>query len=668
MRYNFTPQAQFALQCAKDAAREMRNSFIGTEHLLLGLLKVEGCTLANYLVAKQISYITMKEDIIVLFGFADETILKAEYTQTMEEILKECVNSATKSNKNIIDVDLLTLTLLEASNNVAVELLRRYDIDVQAIIDFIKKEDIHNLDKFSELRNLNELMKNRESNIVSREAQLNLMMSILCRKEKANPLLLGEPGVGKTAIVEQLAKKIVEGDVHEYLRNVVIYELNINSLVAGTKYRGEFEEKVQKIIEALHQFPQVILFIDEIHQMVGAGKAEGSIDVAGVLKPYLARGQIRCIGSTTYDEYLRFIEKDRALERRFQPIMVEEPNFKEACLMVEAKATEYQKHHHVEFNHQLIPNLVRATQYYLPQRKLPDKAIDVLDLACVEAKMNHRLTVAESDINLVLQQLTNIPLTNHNRLTSLIHHLEHTLIGQQMNIEKIQRQIQWLDLGLVEEKPLASWLFAGENQQAKDQVIKILNQDYFNQPDRCIRVDMLEFHDSSANYRFMHGMNQERAGWINKLKRFPYGIIVFENIDGAHPDCISTLKKLVRQGVIEDDYFDKIDLRHSLVILTTQSTIHPHTIGFHQLIDNELNPNEQGMTEIVDETFVFEPLNNIQLQELTKQKWKSWCDSLSSNPELSNDLSFLADLEINQEDEIDKKIKEKLSFLLIRSS
>ena len=323
MKYRLNTQVSAILDTAREEAREMGNNYVGSEHLLLAILKDTATPLSRLLCAQGVYYFQLKEDLMVLFGLKDQDVEELQITQVVDDILERGMSLSSRKQNTMMDVDSLTLALLQTNSCVATEILHRYDVDEEVVLLQMEHGSMSELDKISELRNLNMCGANQD--IVGRDAELNFMISVLSRKDKANPLLIGEPGVGKTALVEKLAGMIQQNLVPS-LKDACIYELHLNSLVAGTKYRGDFEEKLQNIIRLLEKYPNVILFIDEIHLMIGAGKSEGSIDVSSVLKPYLARGVIKCIGATTIEEYEMYIEKDRALERRFQIITIREPD------------------------------------------------------------------------------------------------------------------------------------------------------------------------------------------------------------------------------------------------------------------------------------------------------------------------------------------------------
>ena len=493
---------------------------------------------------------------MVLFGMKEKIANDIQVTQVVDDILERSAKLAQEHHLDRIDVNMLSLALLKTSSCVANEILIRYDVEIDALLRELSGGATSELDQISELRNLNRSHNNHD--IVGRDSELELMISILSRKEKANPLLIGEPGVGKTALVEKLAGMIAEKQVPETLQDALIYELHLNSLVAGTKYRGDFEEKIQNLIQVLEKHPNVILFIDEIHQMIGAGKSEGSIDVSSVLKPYLARGLIKCIGATTLDEYEKYIEKDRALERRFQVIMVKEPD-KEACEgMIISKIKEYETFHQVHIPKHMVHEMIEYCDYYMPQRKFPDKAIDVMDLACVYAKRTKSKTVDEAIIRRVIEQLTAIPLDSCDRLIVVKKRLEERIVGQRDVIEHLMSQLNWIEQGVISNRPLGVWLFCGDHCCGKKTVMKEFTRAYFNQ-EELIELDMNTFEQSLVSA-------------MVRIKRNPYTTVHVANLHTATPGMLGLLRQAVSKGFMEWQD-QRVDLRHAIFIMSGHFTL-----------------------------------------------------------------------------------------------
>lgn len=610
MKYRMNKQVSAIMDCAKQEARDMGNNYIGSEHLLLAILKDSSTPLSKMLSSQGMYYFQLKEDLMVLFGLKDQNVEEIQVTQVVDSILESAMMKANQKQTKQMDVECLSLALLHTTSCVATEILHRYDIDEDILLMQMENGSMHELDKLGELRNLNVCGSNVD--IVGRDDELNFMISILSRKDKANPLLIGEPGVGKTALVEKLAGMIQQGKVPS-LANAILYELHLNSLVAGTKYRGDFEEKLQNIIKLLQKYPNVILFIDEIHQMIGAGKSEGSIDVSSVLKPYLARGIIKCIGATTIEEYEKYIEKDRALERRFQVITIKEPSKEETVEMLKAKIKEYEEFHLVQIPKDMVSTIVQYCEYYIPARKFPDKAIDVLDLACVGAKRSHKQFIDEEIVKDVIEKLTAIPIASRNRLDELRHQLEKNMVGQRDVIRKVIHQLEWIEQGVISNRPLGVWLFLGNHGVGKNTLIDIFNHNYLNQED-VVLFDMASFEKNIEHN-------------LSKLRRNPYTIISITNLHMANEGMLQFLRQSIQKGYIERDIY-KIDLRHSIMIMQGDFPISKHnSLRF----DEETRPYEQieralgkSFVEIFDEIFMFcdlEPKEKVSVVQGMLKKW-----------------------------------------------
>ena len=594
MKYRLNTQVSAILDTAREEAREMGNNYVGSEHLLLAILKDTATPLSRLLCAQGVYYFQLKEDLMVLFGLKDQDVEELQITQVVDDILERGMSLSSRKQNTMMDVDSLTLALLQTNSCVATEILHRYDVDEEVVLLQMEHGSMSELDKISELRNLNMCGANQD--IVGRDAELNFMISVLSRKDKANPLLIGEPGVGKTALVEKLAGMIQQNLVPS-LKDACIYELHLNSLVAGTKYRGDFEEKLQNIIRLLEKYPNVILFIDEIHLMIGAGKSEGSIDVSSVLKPYLARGVIKCIGATTIEEYEMYIEKDRALERRFQIITIREPDVEDTIKMLKAKKKEYEDFHNVKIQEKVLEQIVKYCAYYMPQRKFPDKAIDVLDLACVGAKRQSERSVSEDMVRDVIEKLTDIPLASRNRLQELKKHLETTMVAQKEVIRKLMGQLEWIEQGIISERPLGVWLFLGNQGVGKKTLIHQFNRLYFNQE------DMVELDMAALERNLDHN--------LSKLRRNPYTIVNVTNLHMANEAMLQFLKQGIERGYLERD-IQKIDLRHSIMIMSGDfpcSSV--SALKFQETSDPLLQVKRSlgaSFTALFDEVFVFHDL------------------------------------------------------------
>lgn len=640
MKYRLNTQVSAILDTAREEAREMGNNYVGSEHLLLAILKDTATPLSRLLCAQGVYYFQLKEDLMVLFGLKDQDVEELQITQVVDDILERGMSLSSRKQNTMMDVDSLTLALLQTNSCVATEILHRYDVDEEVVLLQMEHGSMSELDKISELRNLNMCGANQD--IVGRDAELNFMISVLSRKDKANPLLIGEPGVGKTALVEKLAGMIQQNLVPS-LKDACIYELHLNSLVAGTKYRGDFEEKLQNIIRLLEKYPNVILFIDEIHLMIGAGKSEGSIDVSSVLKPYLARGVIKCIGATTIEEYEMYIEKDRALERRFQIITIREPDVEDTIKMLKAKKKEYEDFHNVKIQEKVLEQIVKYCAYYMPQRKFPDKAIDVLDLACVGAKRQSGRSVSEDMVRDVIEKLTDIPLASRNRLQELKKHLETTMVAQKEVIRKLMGQLEWIEQGIISERPLGVWLFLGNQGVGKKTLIHQFNRLYFNQE------DMVELDMAALEHNLDHN--------LSKLRRNPYTIVNVTNLHMANEAMLQFLKQGIERGYLERD-IQKIDLRHSIMIMSGDfpcSSV--SALKFQETSDPLLQVKRSlgaSFTALFDEVFVFHDLEQKDKVTVMKNILKKWEKTME-------ETAILEAIESSSTlDEAAKKLKKKI--------
>ena len=611
MKYRFHKQVSMIMKDAAQEAKDMGNNYVGSEHVLLALLKDTTTSFSKLLAKQGIYYYQLKEDLMVLFGLQEKESGDIQMTQVVDDILERSAFLMNERGKRMIDVDMLSIALLQTQSCVANEILLRYDVELSSLLRELSGQELSELDNINELRNLNLCKNNRD--IVGRDQELALMISILSRKEKANPLLIGEPGVGKTALVEKLAGMIADGQVQEGLKNSVIYELHLNSLVAGTKYRGDFEEKIQNLIKVLEKYPNVILFIDEIHQMIGAGKSEGSIDVSSVLKPYLARGVIKCIGATTLDEYEKYIEKDRALERRFQIIMVKEPDKATCEAMIESKLKEYELFHQVKIPKQVIHDMIEYCDYFMPQRKFPDKAIDVLDLSCVHAKAQEDKTVNDGIVRKVIEQLTDIPLESCDRLHKVRACLYERVIAQRPIIDRLMAQLSWIEQGVIQNRPLGVWLFCGEHCCGKKTLMKEFTRAYFNQE------EMIELDVSMIDVS-LHPV-------MNKIKRNPYTTVHVANLHCASPTTLSLLRCSILKGFMEVSD-QRVDLRHSIFIMSGEFTLPAQdslhffeTQTYQTMLEKQLG---KEFMEIFDDIFLFESLKESDKLSVLRRETQNW--------------------------------------------
>lgn len=528
---------------AGNEAKMMGNDYIGSEHVLLALLRQGEAELSRRLALQGIYYFQVREDVAILFGMKEQKQESQEVTQVVDELMREAQDLHESSQGNLSFEDCVGTVLPRHPASVAMELLRRYHVDLDE-----PQEDrgIRVLDEQEALRCLN---FSEVPPLVCRDHEMELLVEILLRKEKANPLLIGEPGVGKSALVEALAVRIQNGDIPQ-LAGHYIYELDLNALVAGTRYRGDFEEKVKNLLALFRAHPDAILFIDEIHQMIGAGRSEGSIDVASVIKPCLARRTLRCIGATTLDEYERHMKSDRALQRRFQCVLLREPDTADTVAILKERCAEYGRYHDVEMSAELIPALVELSDYYLPCGHFPDKAMDVMDLCCVRASRSKERKVSAERVREVVREMAAIPLAPDQRLTRCMRDLQEFSELPAWNEPLFQALRQ-----LCEERcghaMLRCWALCGDTRVIRD-MLGMISEDFFCQPD-LISVD--------AGLLFW-----QKEEVLRQLERTPFAVLFIHGLSRLSAREKALLADELNTGVLRW-HEQKALLRHALVVL-----------------------------------------------------------------------------------------------------
>lgn len=443
-------------------------------------------------------------------------------------------------------------------------------------------------------RDLTELARTGKLDpVIGRDTEVERVVSILARRSKNNPVLVGEPGVGKTAIVEGLAQRIISGNVPEPLRNKRVLALSLGPLVAGTKYRGEFESRVKKILDEVHKAARdIILFIDELHTLVGAGAAEGALDLSSMIKPELARGDLQCVGATTFDEYRKYIESDAALERRFQPVMVEEPSIEETTKILRGLRQRYAQHHNVEIGDEAVQAAAALSARYIADRFLPDKAIDLMDEAAATKALNNPSTnsgqvsalphplVTADDVAAVVTKWTGIPQstlseTQANNLLALEQTLSKRVIGQQHAIAAVSEAIRRARAGLHDpRRPLGSFLFKGSSGVGKTELAKALAQALFGTEEALVRIDLSEFTEAHTISRLLGAppgyQGHDEPGQLTEpVRRRPYCVVLFDELEKAHPDVAAVLLQILDDGRVTDAKGRTVDFRHALIIMTT---------------------------------------------------------------------------------------------------
>ncbi len=455
-------------------------------------------------------------------------------------------------------------------------------------------------------RDLTDLARNGKLDpVIGREQEVERVVSILARRSKNNPVLVGEPGVGKTAIVEGLAQRIVAGNVPETLRSKRVLALSLGPLVAGTKYRGEFEGRVKKILDEVRKAARdVILFIDELHTLVGAGAAEGALDLSSMIKPELARGDLQCIGATTFDEYRKYIESDAALERRFQPVMVDEPTIEQTVAILRGLSKRYAEHHNVEIRDEAVRAAAALSARYIADRFLPDKAIDLMDEAAATVALNNRgdahRFVSADDVASVVTKWTGIPQSTlsesqANHLLSLEATLSKRVIGQSTAIAAVSEAIRRARAGLHDpRKPLGSFLFMGSSGVGKTELAKALAHALFGTEEALVRIDLSEFTEAHTISRLLGAppgyQGHDEPGQLTEpVRRRPYCVVLFDELEKAHPDVAAILLQILDDGRVTDAKGRTIDFRHALIIMTTNLTDEELPVAFRPEFLNRID-------------------------------------------------------------------------------
>ncbi|MFL3051957.1 MAG: ATP-dependent Clp protease ATP-binding subunit [Candidatus Neomarinimicrobiota bacterium] len=679
MKENFSQRVQHIIKNAKEEAIRLGHSYVGSEHLLLGLLREKSGLSAKIfdIYDCDISDVqSMIEDMIKTLGNT-MTLGHLPLTRRAERILRNAFNEAAALGSSVADDEHLLLAILKENEGIAREVLNSHNLDYESVLDLINNEpgEGYNetreikkskpsksktpaLDHFS--RDITELARAGNLDpVIGREDEIQRVAQILSRRKKNNPVLIGEPGVGKTAIIEGLGQKIIDKNVPRTLHNKRILSLDLAGLVAGTKYRGQFEERMKTIMVELEKTDNLILFIDELHTIVGAGGASGSLDASNMFKPALARGDIHCIGATTLDEYRKHIEKDGALERRFQKINISPPSTEESIEILKGLLPSYEKHHNVSYSDEAIRACVYFSDRYITDKFLPDKAIDVLDEAgsrahilnikvpqkiidleieidsirnkkntvVIEQKFEDAASLRDKEQNLmnklsalqkkwksseklnptvisedniadVVSTMTRIPVqrvaeSEGKKLLKMDKELSQKIIGQSHAIKTLSKAIQRSRAGLKRQgRPIGVYLFLGPTGVGKTETVKELASYLFSKEESLVRLDMSEYGERFAMSRLIGAppgyVGYEEGGELTeRVRRNPYSVVLFDEIEKAHPDIFNLLLQLFDEGFITDNYGRKIDFQNTIIILTsnigTKEIQNSSTFGFSDL-------------------------------------------------------------------------------------
>jgi len=747
---NFTPRAQQVLALARKEADRFNHNYVGTEHLLLGLIKLGQGVAVSVLerMGLDLESVRMEVEKQVGTGPDQKVAGNIPYTPRVKKVLALANKEAKALNHSYVGTEHILLGLLREGEGVAARVLQTLGVDIQrtrneilAEIDpnFSPEESDDEFEGFEDDeepmegggegkaktpalrafgRDLTKLARDGELDpVIGRETELERVIQILCRRTKNNPVMVGEAGVGKTAIVEGLAQEIGAGNVPEILREKRVVTLDLALMVAGTKYRGQFEERIKAVMDEIRKVKNVILFIDELHTIVGAGSAEGAMDASNIIKPSLSRGELQCVGATTLNEYRKYIEKDAALERRFQQVKVEEPSVEDAIAILQGLQDKYEEHHKVRYSPEAIESSVRLTSRYLTGRFLPDKAIDVLDesgararigtltrppeIKALEGKIEEInkekvaainsqdfekaaslrdtekqtkkeledligswkseseekvVDVDEDDIMTVVAKWTGVPLQRMEeketeKLLRMEEELKHHVVGQHAAVVAISKALRRSRADLKDpRRPIGSFLFLGPTGVGKTYLARNLAEFMFGDPEALIQIDMSEYMEKFTSSRLIGSppgyVGYEEGGQLSEaVRRRPYSVVLFDEIEKAHPDVMNLLLQILEEGMITDSFGRKIDFRNTIIIMTSNvgaQTIKRQTsLGFGAM--SEGHADFEGMKE--------------KIMEEAKKEYK---------PEFLNRLDDLVVFRMLEKDSLSAIVDLEIDKLLVR--
>ena len=646
MNGRFSDGAKRLLDSAVSFSRSMGHTYVGSEHILLALLNEKGTVSERLLSERGLNVQKLRLQIITKSGLGKEsTVSLSDLTPRCKRLLKRASSEADDFGASSITGEHILMAMLgeecEASSLLLKNGIRLSELYI--IVDsFLSKErygmqtirtgydeKIQILKKHG--RDLNELASLGElDEVIGREKEEERLIRILLRRRKNNPLLIGEAGVGKTAIAEAIARRIVEGKVPDRLKDKRIFSLDMSVLVAGTKYRGEFEEKMKTIINEIRDDGDVILFIDEIHTMVGAGAAEGAVDASNILKPSLARGEVQIIGATTLEEYRKTIERDAALDRRFQCITVNEPTKSQCVNILNGIKKNYEKHHNVKYTDDAIEAAVDLSLRYIYDKHLPDKAIDLLDESAARKSVLGDDTVDARDIEKTVELMTGIPVVSideNKKLSELENIITEEIIGQNNAITLICDAIRRSRSGVgIDNGPIASFLFCGSSGVGKTETARVLSRAMFGE-DALLRLDMSEYSEQNAVSRLL-GASPGYVGYGERcilgdfVRKTPYCVVLLDEIEKASSDVLSLLLQILDNGSITDSIGRRICFSNTIIIMTTNEKVKTSSIGFENMSPTHSNFMSPELLDRIDEIIMFEPLSKTTLATIANNYMK----------------------------------------------
>ncbi len=654
MLSRFNDKAQRVIALSESIAFDFGHNSVGTEHLLLALLKTKDCKLKLILEKYDLNANIFEDELIELFGQKTSQPFYMEYTIAMKTLVENAIVYSKKRGEDKTSIDALSICLLEMEENIALEILKKENIPIKKVLDELKKQTKKNseLDSIGDLINLNNKAQRIQPILIEREKELKLLIEALLRKQKPNAILIGEPGVGKTAIIEYLAFLFSKGEVPETLKNKVIYELDIASIIAGTKYRGEFEEKLKKILKKVKDDENAILFVDEIHNIIGAGGAEGAIDASSILKPYLSKGEIGCIGATTYDEYVKIFEKEKALERRFQVVKIEEPTISQTINILKNVKPQFESFHNLKINEDILLKIVKYCDLYVCDRYFPDKSIDVLDISCVRAKNNHQKSLLEKNVIDVIEDVFKVKIEKENKAKALEKSLNNKLVGQQKAISNIIDQIEYIEMGIQDEnRPLGVFLFVGPTGVGKTETAKQIALKYFGNKEKYIKLDMSEYSEPNAVTKLIGSPPgyvgfEKQSLLVDHIRKNPHSVVLLDEVEKAHRDVLDIFLNVFDEGYFYDSNKKRVDFKNTIIILTSnlgfnETMFHKNKIGF---VDNKISDDDIQLMianhfrpeflNRIDSTIIFETLDETTCLQLANRYLDEYLSKI--NCEIAN--------------------------------
>ncbi len=739
----FTQKANTALNLALTSAQEMGHTYVGTEHILLGLIKENTGVAAVVMNECGLTEEKLYEHITQSIGKGDFTVLTPEdFTPRTKRVMQMAVINSAKMGHNYVGTEHLLISILSERDSYAVRFLNELSVNPTSIVTALKaslsdensnddnppigygekgshsskKSDTKTLSQYG--RDLTESAQRGEIDpVIGRDNEINRIIQILSRRTKNNPVLIGEPGVGKTAVAEGLALKIAEGEVPEHLKSKRVFSLDLTSMIAGTKYRGDFEDRIKNAIDEVKKSDDIILFIDELHTIIGAGSAEGSADAANILKPSLARGDFQVIGATTLEEYRKYIEKDAALERRFQPVTVGEPSKDEAVQILKGLKDRYEAHHKVKISDEAIESAVELSSRYIADRYLPDKAIDLIDEAASKVRLSsltappeikeleekvesleqekssavqeqdferaakirdeqkeakNRLTklkdewkeksgsingvVTKEDIAVIISDWTKIPVVEltkeeSTRLLNMENILHERVVGQHEAVTAVAKAIRRGRVGIKDpNRPMGSFIFLGPTGVGKTELCKALASAMFGDENAMLRLDMSEYMEKHTVSRLVGSppgyVGYEEGGQLTeKVRRKPYSVVLFDEIEKAHPDVFNMLLQILEDGRLTDSQGRTVDFKNTVIIMTSNVGARlivdkQQSLGFTQNSTENANIKETVIAELkkvfrpeflnrVDDIIVFSKLSKDEIKEIAKKMLNNLSKRLS---------------------------------------